>query len=112
MVACFQIESLKVVAGKESHIAFYDIALGVSLFPTYVFIQIDPKDTSNFKSRENRLHLWMDVLGNILTDERPSDTQRCGGLRFYFLRPEQRIHRIFKRQCRASGYKSAQVMVL
>jgi hypothetical protein len=53
----------------------------------------------------------------ILSNEKPSDTQRSGELRFYFmpvvpdeltlkiLGPKQRIHRLFKGQCRASGYK-------
>jgi hypothetical protein len=47
--------------------------------------------------------------GNILTDKKPSNTRRSGELRFYFyasglrcvpcLSTEQRIHRVFKRQC-------------
>jgi hypothetical protein len=53
----------------------------------------------------------------ILSDEKPSDTQRNGELRFYFMQavpdefalkipgPKQRIHRILKGQCKASGYK-------
>jgi hypothetical protein len=53
----------------------------------------------------------------ILSDEKPRDTQRNGELRFHFmpavldeftldiLGPKQRIHSILKGQCRASGYK-------
>jgi hypothetical protein len=52
----------------------------------------------------------------ILSDEKPSHTQRSGEHRFYFtpavpdgfthpyLGTEQRIHRILKRQCRSSSY--------
>jgi hypothetical protein len=53
----------------------------------------------------------------ILSDEKPSNTQRSGELRFYFmpvvpeefiliiLGPEQWIRGILKGQCRTSGYK-------
>jgi hypothetical protein len=53
----------------------------------------------------------------ILSDEKPSDTQRREELRFYFMLMvpdeltlkilgfEQRIHGILKGQSRASGYK-------
>jgi hypothetical protein len=58
----------------------------------------------------------------ILSDEKPSDTRRSGELRFNFMLAvpneltlkflglKQRIHRILKGQCRASGYKECVIV--